>query len=58
MGEGARGALQPPPPKKKIEQLRLFRQQEKFGQSQNLKKFAFVCAYSFVFRRGVFPILN
>ena len=38
--------------------LRPFGQQKEFGQSQNSKKFAFVCAYSFVFRREVFPILN
>ena len=34
---GARGAATPPPPK--LGQLRFFGQQEKFGQSQFLKKF-------------------
>ena len=46
MGWGA-GGLQPPPPKKKkkkkLGQLRFFGQQEKFGQTQLLKKFACVC---------------
>ena len=47
-GRENKGGLQPPPPpppkKKKFEPLRLFGQEEKFGESQFLKNFhVFVC---------------
>ena len=43
-GGGERGGLQP---LSKFGQLRFFGQQEKFGQSQFLKKFACVCVFFF-----------
>ena len=49
-----RGAAASP----KFGQLRFFGQQEKFGQSQFLKKFACVCACCCFFRREIFSILN
>ena len=44
IGVWAGGAAAPP----KFGQLRFFGQQEKFGQSQFLKKFAYVCGYHIV----------
>ena len=48
MGRGSGGggwaAALPPPPPPEFGQFRFFGQQEKFGQSQFLKKFACVCA--------------
>ena len=46
----------------KFGQLRFFGQQEKFGQSQFLKKFLRVCVrvvlFFFFFRREIFSILT
>ena len=46
---GQRGEAGAPP---KFGQLRFLGQQEKFGQSQFLKRFACVCACCFFFPKG------
>ena len=51
---GGAGGLQPPPPQKKLGQLRFFGQEEKSGQSQFLKKFACVCVCCFFSKRNIF----
>ena len=47
MGKGGGGGAAAPP---KFVQLRFFGQEEKFGPSQFLKKFACVCACCFFFK--------
>ena len=60
MGRGDGGDGLPPPPPPKFGPLRFFGQQEKFGQSQFLKKFACVfvrVVVVFFFGKAIFRIL-
>ena len=54
IGVWARGAWGGSLPPSKFGQLRFFGQQDKFGQSQFLKRFAYLCAYCFFSKRDIF----